>query len=357
VKRRDRGVLRERTRHGKYVWYYRDGQGPRIRLPDEYGSPAFNAAVAAARGGVAPAKKTSLAYSDPSSFAWLVDQFLSSSTFLQKEETTRKARKNVLKRIVEKGAGPMPFREITEDDIRTIRDTIATDHGKVPMQDVAKHGKAAMANGAVAILRVMFHWAVEEAHHLKRNPCLGIKAISYESGTNYVWTNDDMQAFEAAYPLGTRERLAYALLLYSGQRSSDVVLMGRQHIRDGWLVTSKQCKTGQSAGVPVLPVLAEAIAAGPAGNLTFLVGEDGAPLSVSHFGRWFRAACDRAGVPECTPHGLRHAGATRLAARGASNAALRQIFGFTNAMAERYTQTANMRGEAEKAIHLLNHVA
>jgi integrase len=166
-----------------------------------------------------------------------------------------------------------------------------------------------------------------------------------------------MAKFEAAYPLGTRERLAYSLLLYSGQRSGDIVNMGRQHLKDGWLSTPRQHKTGKSAAVPVLPVLAEAIAATKTGDLTFLVSDEGAPLAVSSFGRWFRKACDDAGVPDCTPHGLRHAGATRLAARGAKASTLVCIYGFTLAMAERYTRSAEHKRTALEDIHLLNHAA
>ena len=123
-----------------------------------------------------------------------------------------------------------------------------------------------MANGAVAILRVMFNWAVEDAKLLRTNPCLGVKAIKYTGGTNHVWTDEEMMRFEEAYPLGTRERLAYALLLYSGQRSADIVRLGRQHLKDGWL-TITAGKTGKAAQVPVLDVLSEAIAAGPTGDL------------------------------------------------------------------------------------------
>jgi integrase len=349
-KRREKGVCQEKNwRTGATVWYYREGQGKRVRLPGLFGSPEFNAALIAAKrsalgvGGPAPVKGK-LAPQDPASFAWLVEKFLASEGQRAMSEITQKTRRNVLRRIAV-NCGSTAFRELTDTDIRTLRDQIASG------------GKPAMANCAVAILRVMFGWAVEEAKLLERNPCLGVKAMKYQGGTNYVWTDEDMAKFEEAYPLGTRERLAYALLLYSGQRSGDVVNMGRQHIKDGWLSTPRQGKTGKSAAVPVLPVLAEAIASLPTGNLSFLVGDDGAPLQVSSFGRWFRAACDRAGVPECTPHGLRHAGATRLAARGAKASTLVCIYGFTLAMAERYTRTAEHKRTALEDIHLLNHVA
>ena len=345
-KRKEKGLCAELNRHGNRVWYFRDGHGQRTRIRGVFGSPEFNAAVHAAKGyGPAPVGKTTLSHTDPNSFGWLVDEFLKSTGQTGLAITTQKARRNVLRRIVDKGFGSAPFREVTDTTIRELRDQIAG------------NGTVAMANGAVAILRVMFNWAVEDARLLTRNPCLGVKALKYKGGTNHCWTDEEMQTFEAAYPLGTRERLAYALLLYTGQRSSDIVRMGRQHIKDGWLTTARQQKTGKAAAVPVLDVLAEAIAAGPTGDLTFLVSDEGTPLTVGPFGRWFRDACDKAGVPDCTPHGLRHAGATRLAERGAKASTLQCIYGFTLAVAERYTRTANHRRSAEEDIHLLNHAA
>jgi integrase len=216
-----------------------------------------------------------------------------------------------------------------------------------------------MANGTVAALRVLFKWAVDIEKVLDRNPCLGVEAFGYVKGTNYVWTQDDMLRFEEFFPLGTRERLAYSLLLYTGQRSNDVKRMGHQHIVNDkgidWLVTPRQRKTGKSAQVPMLDVLKEAIAAAPTGLHTFLVDDNGVPFD--DFGKWFRAACDRAGVPECTPHGLRHAGATRLASRGCSAPTLCGIYGFTIQQAENYIRTADMRRSIERDIHLLNHAA
>lgn len=365
-----KGLRAEITRHGTAIWVYR-ASGIYHQMKNAPGSVAFwQEYTDASRGLRAAPTQPGLLHSDPNSFAWLVERFLNSSTHLAKEEPTRKARRNVLMRAIARDDGKVgatAFRDITEKDIRSLRDKIATEDGKVKMEDVGKEvdgvvlGKAPMANGTVAILRVLFGWAVdvEQIPGLDRNPCLGVKAYSYDKGTNYVWTDEDMLRFEKFYPLGTRERLAYALLLYSGQRSNDVKRMGRQHVRheDGidWLVTPHQRKTRKAAGVPVLAVLAEAIAAGPTGHLTFITGEDGAPLK--DFGRWFRAACDKAGVPECTPHGLRHAGATRLADRGARTSTLIKIYGWSVQQAENYVKSAQNKRTTLEDIHLLNHVA
>jgi hypothetical protein len=52
---RPKHLLREVSRHGTVRWVVRIGQGPRIPMPGQYGSPEFNAAYpAAVRGEPAP---------------------------------------------------------------------------------------------------------------------------------------------------------------------------------------------------------------------------------------------------------------------------------------------------------------
>ena len=55
---------------------------------------------------------------------------------------------------------------------------------------------------------------------------------------------DEIAQFENCHPIGSRARLALALLLYTAQRRSDVIRMGRQHVRDG-VVHVRQQKTGR----------------------------------------------------------------------------------------------------------------
>ena len=78
--------------------------------------------------------------------------------------------------------------------------------------------------------------------------------------------------------------------LYTGQRRSDVVRMGRQHIHDG--VLRRQHKTGVVM-IPVHPALAAMIAETPADHLTFLVTQFGQPFNGAGFGNWFRERCDK----------------------------------------------------------------
>ena len=167
--------------------------------------------------------------------------------------------------------------------------------------------------------------------------------LKVESEGFHPWTDEELDRFEAAYPLGTRERVAYAVLLYTGQRRGDVVRMGRQHVKDG-VLTIRQEKTGMEVHLPILKPLREALAAGPTGDLAFIAGSRGEPMVKESFGNWFRTVCNRAGVPDCSAHGLRKAGARRAAENGATTAELNAIFGWTGAkMASFYTASADRR--------------
>jgi hypothetical protein len=95
------------------------------------------------------------------------------------------------------------------------------------------------------------------------------------------------------------------LLLFTAQRRSDVVKMGRQHIRNG-VVHVRQQKTGAQLAIPVHPDLQAIVEATPSEHLTFLVTAYGKPFTAAGFGGWFRERCDEASLPKhCAAHGLR----------------------------------------------------
>ena len=85
------------------------------------------------------------------------------------------------------------------------------------------------------------------------------------------------------------------MLLYTGLRRGDTVRFGRQHIRNG-IGTIKTEKTNTAVTLPILPVLMKTLDAGPCGDLTFIAGESGRPLTKKSFGNLFRKACREAGL-------------------------------------------------------------
>ncbi|MGA8433264.1 MAG: tyrosine-type recombinase/integrase, partial [Methyloceanibacter sp.] len=163
------------------------------------------------------------------------------------------------------------------------------------------------------------------------------------------WTEEHVAAYEARWPIGTRQRVWLDVLLYTGLRRGDAVSLGRQHVRDG-VATIKTEKSQFEVSLPILPVLADTLASGPCGDLAYICGARGEPLTKESFGNLFRDACKAAGVPG-SAHGVRKIAATRAANAGATEAELDAIFGWTDRkMAAHYTQSANRRQLAAQAM-------
>jgi len=366
---------------GNPRWIYREGKGQRTPMRNEDGkwlvpgSAAFQDLYSRCRYGkaapaaisavvaTAPLAPGMLLHSNPASLAWLAEQYLLKAPFAK--EATRKQHRTVLDRIV-KGNGGVPYAKLTRKHVVEMRDTVA--------KGLHEGGDGTpcvpMANRFVSILRSVFAWAIDPdqgGHLLEDNPCDGIKNLSHKGETSHVWTDDEIEAFEAHWPLGSRERLAYALMVYTGQASCDVVRMGKQHVRKGKLVNFQRLKTGKPVNVEFAPELIEAIAAaeqaGVTGDLTFVVQANGKPYKgAGPFGNWFRDACDEAGVPDCTCHGLRHVASARVlkaCAKRGENAAgvLMGVFGYTLGVAERYVRTANLQSATDGRGHFLSKAA
>jgi integrase len=183
------------------------------------------------------------------------------------------------------------------------------------------------------------------------NPAANVKLAKPKGDGYHTWDEDEIARFEAHHAIGTRARLALALLLYTAQRSADVVQMGRQHVRAG-VVHVRQQKTGATLAVPVHPNLQAILDAAPNDNLTFLVTAYQKPFTADGFGHWFRDQCNTAGLPpECTAHGLRKAACRRLAEAGCSASIIASISGHkTLREVERYTKAADQARMARAGI-------
>ena len=328
---------REATRHGRLVWYVRRDRGPRIRIRAGYGTPEFDVEYQAAIAATpAPSKQ------GPStgSLAWLIARHRETTEWAALSVATRRQRENIFAQVVE-SAGSQPFAKITTATIMAGRERRA----KTPNQ--ARHFLDAM--------RGLFRWAAK-AQMVKSDPTAGVTNPPQRKGDGFIpWTEEHVGAYELRWPIGTRERVWLDVLLYTGLRRGDAVRFGRQHLRDG-IGTIRTEKSGFTVEVtlPILPVLAATLAAGPCGDLTFIAGESGRPLTKESFGNLFREACRAAGVPG-SAHGVRKIAATRAANAGATVAQLEAIFGWSGGgMASLYTRNADRRRLARQAMHLLD---
>jgi integrase len=116
------------------------------------------------------------------------------------------------------------------------------------------------------------------------------------------------------------------------------------------VIRVRQQKTGKDLMIPIHSGLAEILAARPVENLTFLVTEYGKPFTVAGFGGWFRRACDEAGLPDISAHGLRKAACRRLAEAGCTAHEITAVSGHASAEVARYTRAVDQERLARGAI-------
>lgn len=329
-------LQREVTRHGTVVWYHRIDDGPRTRIRGEFGSPEFMAAYQAAEAGVpiAPPAKAG-----KGTLAWLLEQYRDSAAWLALSAATRRQRENIFKHVLET-AGRERASQITAKTIKAGLER--------------RRYTPSQARNFLGAMRGAFEWALA-SEHVAVDPTAGIEAPARPKTDGFVaWSEEHVAKYQAQFPLGTRQRVWLDVLLYTGLRRGDAVRFGRPHVRAsvGRIKTEKSGET-VTAIIPILPVLRATLDAGPVGDLTFIVGESGKPLTKESFGNEFRIACNEAGVPG-SAHGVRKIAATTAANNGATVAQLKALFGWTDdAMPSLYTKTADRERLAIDAGHTL----
>jgi integrase len=242
---------------------------------------------------------------------------------------------------------------------RNILERFRRDHGDKPVARLehnhiasiiaAKANTPEAANNLRKILRHLLDHAVAIGM-IGGNPAVRIKSFKTVGDGVHTWTEQEVSQFIARHPIGSRAYLALALLLYSGQRRSDVVRMGWQHFQAG-RIAIRQEKTNTPLLIPIVLELERALESVPRTNLTFLVTERGAPFTSAGFGNWFRDRCNEAGLAHCSAHGLRKLAATRLANAGCSEREIMAITGHKSVSeVSRYVRAAEQSRLAEQAM-------
>lgn len=346
-------VTTDLDRHGNVRYYFRKrGEGAKIRLPGLPGSAEFMAAYQACLAGLPlpPASTPTVQRASGDSLQWLCNAFYQSAEFKGQAEGTKASKRRIFRLICAEPVSPgsavklgqLPFAQMSAKALRAIRDR--------------KSDSPHAANNWIKAVRALFKWAVE-AEHCELNPAKDVPLLKAASEGHHTWTDEEMERFEAAHPIGTQARLALALLAFTGQRISDIVRLGPQHIEDGRIrFTQKKNETRKPVEmrIPLLAVLSEVINATPCGHLTYLVNERGAAWTPGGLGNKFHGWCVEAGLAHCPPHGLRKAAARRAAEGGATTNQMMAIFGWrSQSMADVYTRKASQSKMADASMHLL----
>jgi integrase len=350
------GCTEDRDRHGNIRIYYRAKNRPKVRLRGTPWSREFMSAYEAAKGTVAaPSKRSGISNG---TWRWLcVKYFEECVDYKLLDPRTRHVRRLILENTFDEPIAPnstkffrdFPLSRMTVDAIEVLRDR--------------KLAFPESANSRLKAIRAVFKWAIRKKGSdgrplIASNVARDVAFLRSNNPSGYhTWTVDEVGQFEKRHPIGTKARLALALLAFTGQRRSDVTRFGRQHTRNGEITFTQfkgRKRNPKLLTLPILSMLQEVIDASPCGDLAFLVNDLGRPFTDAGFGNKFREWCDQAGLHHCTAHGLRKAGATIAADNGATEFQLMAIFGWSSLkMAEKYTRAANQKKLARSAMHLL----
>jgi integrase len=313
---------------GRVVRYVRRKGKPLVRLPGLPGSPEFMKAY-----HLALAVKSEPQPHKTGTIGGVVTRFYRSVEFTNLSIASQGKYRLVLDKFAR------------EDGHRTVRGLPAPIARRI-IEDIGET-RPGMANLTKSVLHTLFEYAITLDLRTD-NPFSRIRR--YRLGSHHTWTDAELDRYRERWPLGTRERLAFAVLLYSGQRVSDAVRLQRSDI-----MQFKQRKTGAELSIPAHPALIRAVQAGPSNGIYIIGDERGRPIAGDTLSLLIRNAVREAGLSSrCKAHGLRKAIQRILAENSATTKQMQAISGHKSLKeTERYSDAANQARMAAAAIALL----
>jgi enterobacteria phage integrase len=226
--------------------------GPRIRLPDDPTSEEFRHAYAGAMGSTQPVanKKDS-----PDSISAKITAYMKSAAYTGLSDSSKDGYSSRLEQI-RADHGHRAFSGLTKERIETFI-------------------LAPLANKPGAQLDTLKKLRILINHFkLTPDPTAGIKRP--KSKEIRSWTDREMAAYEKRWPIGTKQRTAYALMLNMGAARIDTHLLTWNQVDDG--VCYRRHKTGVQVDMDVSDDLAKALAATPRNHVVAIHGRRVQPL-------------------------------------------------------------------------------
>lgn len=313
--------------------YFRRKGYKKVSLRGPVGSAEFNEDYALALKAPRIGREIGAKLTKAGSISDLLIQYYDSMNFAQLRPSTQENYKRILERF-RTSYGDKMVHTLERRHIHAMMD--------------AKRDTPGAAYSFLKRIKTVFDFAIERGFR-HDNPAFKVKAPKLKGFR--ALTDNDLDAYFSFWSVGSVQSRAMALLLYTGQRRSDAVRMGLQHVRDGRISVTQE-KTGAKLQIPIHARLKAEIETMPAGQLMFITGVNGKPLTSESFGNVFGEWCEAAGLPHnSSPHGVRKAAGRRLAEAGCTAKQIMAILGHRSlAEAERYTRDADQIGLADEAI-------
>ena len=333
------GVTVVKDRHGKLRYRLRrtvKGRTIDCYLPGVIGSTEFRAAYHEATEGVRAAGRRA----QPGTVGYLIEAYLGSKGFQRLASTTRR-------------------------DVRGRLDWVRAAIGEAKYAKIAPHhvaklmerkGGPAAANRFRKDLSQMFTFAAKMHGFKGQNPAALADPHKTRRGGYHTWTDDEIEAYRATHATGTKARLALEIFLNTGASRVDAINFTRANIA-GARLRYRRAKTGQQVDLPILPELGRELSYLPPTQMVLLAREDGLKgYANESFGNLFRRWCADAELPHCAAHGLRKAGARRLAEVSATEFEVMSFLGHGTAReASRYVAAANRATLADSGMAKLGN--
>ncbi len=327
-----------RDRHGRMRHYFRRRRGEKaIPLPGLSGSPEFLAAYQEALAITPPSPQSldiGAGRTQPGTVDALVVAYYRSADWIALDAETRKTRRRYIERFRAQN-GKKRVATLTTAAIELMM-------AQIPNVYTRRHWFKAIRGLMKAAVPSM----------LKVNPTDGIVAPKLpRTKGHHTWTDAEIEQYRAHWPLGTPQRLVMEFALEAVSRRCEVVRLGPQHVRNGW-IRIERSHGSADVELPLTPELQAACEAMPKGHLTYLVSQAGKSRSPAGLGNDFRKWATEAGLPaHCRLHGLKKGGMRRLAEAGNTSHELMGISGHkTMAMVELYTKEADRKKLAAQGI-------
>jgi hypothetical protein len=216
---------------------FRIGKGPRIRLPDDPTSQEFREAYATAMAGEAP--KQTVKKDAPGTIGALIASYYQSDDFRMLGEGSKSGYRSRLEQI-RRDHGHRAVAGLTKERIEE----------KILAPLANKKGARI---DTLKKLRILIRHAMGlKPAWLTSDPSEGI--ARGKTKEIRAWKDSEMAAFEKRWPIGTKQRAAYELMLNVGTARVDVHLTTWTQADDeGFEYTRKK------TGVPVTVALAESL--------------------------------------------------------------------------------------------------
>jgi len=255
-----------RDRHGKLRVYFRKNRGRRIPLPSNIGSDEFDDAYHSALAG----------------------RFLPGQ---QKRDGPRHGTLDALIVSYVRSSAYAGLRQTTRIGYASRIEALRTTHGHRTVAGLTRQrivsgilepyaGRPGAALSTLRMLRVLIRHAIDIGW-LDHDPSLGIKRPKGKEIRS--WTDAEIRKFEEQWPIGTKQRLAFALMLYTGQRRGDVHRMTWADVSEGSIQVVQQ-KIGRKLRIPLHRGLLAVLAIASRDHLTIINTQQGKPFTVDGFG-------------------------------------------------------------------------